>query len=90
MNPVNSCALHANLTAATCLLWSGYQPYTHHALSYRGVQVVALHMEHYVFPVNINVTKVSGSGADAVFMGVLKPLPAAQDVVQAWVVPSGM
>jgi hypothetical protein len=52
-------------------------------------QVVALHQERYVFPCTITVSKVSGSGADAVFMGVLKPMPAVPDVVQAWIVPAG-
>lgn len=42
-----------------------------------------------MFPCTITVSKVSGSGADAVFMGVLKPMPAVPDVVQAWIVPAG-
>lgn len=35
-------------------------------------EVVALHKERYVFPVSLLVAKVSGSGADAVYMGILK------------------
>lgn len=31
--------------------------------------------ERHVFPANIGVSKVSGSGADALFMGVLRPAP---------------
>ncbi len=37
--------------------------------------VVALHKERHVFPVKIAVTKVSGSGQDSIFMGVIKPVP---------------
>ena len=53
------------------------------------VQVVALHKEHYVFPLTIAVTKVSGSGTDAIFMGVLKHLPEEADTVKAWIMPAG-
>jgi hypothetical protein len=51
--------------------------------------VVALHNDLYIFPLTIAVTKVSGSGADAIFMGVLKLLPEVPDVVNAWLVPAG-
>lgn len=37
-------------------------------------EVVALHKERFVFPVRIAVTRVSGAGADSIFMGVLKQL----------------
>jgi hypothetical protein len=37
--------------------------------------VVALHKERHVFPVKVAVTKVSGSGQDSIFMGVIKPVP---------------
>lgn len=60
-----------------------------HPLCPAAWQVVALHQERYMFPCTITVSKVSGSGADAVFMGVLKPMPAVPDVVQAWIVPAG-
>jgi hypothetical protein len=49
-----------------------------------------MHKDRYVFPVNATVTKVSGSGADAIFMGVLKPSPDDSGVVKAWVMPGGM
>lgn len=52
-------------------------------------QVVGLHRDCYVFPLTLLVTKVSGSGPDAVFMGVLKPLPQSPDAVRAWVMPAG-
>lgn len=35
-------------------------------------EVVALHRDRYVFPIKILVTKSQGSGADAIFMGLLK------------------
>lgn len=35
-------------------------------------EVVAMHKERYVFPISVLVTKVSGQGADSMFMGVLK------------------
>lgn len=35
-------------------------------------QVVALHKERYVFPVTLKVTRISGTGVDAIFMGVMK------------------
>jgi hypothetical protein len=54
------------------------------------LQVVALHNDRYIFPLTIAVTKVSGSGADAIFMGVLKLLPEVPDVVNAWLVPAGV
>jgi hypothetical protein len=54
------------------------------------LQVVALHKDHYVFPLTIAVTKASGSGADAVFMGVLRPLDDQPDTVKAWLMPAGV
>lgn len=50
-------------------------------------QVVALHKEHYVFPISLAVTRVSGSGAEAVFMGVIKPAVEDPDAVKAWIMP---
>jgi hypothetical protein len=35
-------------------------------------EVVGLHKERYCFPIRIAVTKASGSGEDALYMGVLK------------------
>lgn len=54
------------------------------------LQVVALHKDHYVFPLTIAVTKASGSGADAIFMGVLQPLDDEPDMVKAWLMPAGV
>ena len=34
--------------------------------------VVALHKEHTVFPVTLCVTKLSGTGQDSVFMGIVR------------------
>lgn len=42
-----------------------------------------------MFPLTLYVSKVSGSGADAVFMGVLKPLQDEPDTVKAWIMPAG-
>jgi hypothetical protein len=33
--------------------------------------MVALHKQKYVIPIRLGVSKVSGSGADSVFMGVI-------------------
>ncbi len=38
--------------------------------------MVALHKDRYVFPVKILVTRISGTGADSIFMAVLKVKPA--------------
>lgn len=38
-------------------------------------EVVGLHHERYVFPAKIAVTKVSGTGVDSMFMGVIKVSP---------------
>jgi hypothetical protein len=35
-------------------------------------EVVALHKDRFVFPVSIRVSRASGTGQDALFMGVLK------------------
>ena len=35
--------------------------------------VVALHRQRVVFPISLAVTKLSGTGADCVFVGVLRP-----------------
>eukprot|EP00798_Chlamydomonas_sp_ICE-L_P011282 gene11282-18914_t len=37
-------------------------------------QVVSLHHQRYVFPVMLAVTKLSGTGADSMFMGIIKEL----------------
>lgn len=50
-------------------------------------QVVGLHKERYVFPLSLVVTKVTGTGADAIFMGVLKPQADDESSVKAWIMP---
>jgi hypothetical protein len=35
-------------------------------------EVLGLHKANHVFPIQITVTKTSGSGADSVFLGILK------------------
>lgn len=35
-------------------------------------EVVGIHKDMYVFPLKLAVTKVSGTGADSLFMGVIK------------------
>lgn len=67
-----------------------HQGITVKCLSPDHLQVVALHRDHYVFPLTIAVTKVSGSGADGIFMGVLKPLQDEADLVRAWIMPAGV
>jgi hypothetical protein len=52
--------------------------------------VVGLHKERYVFPLNIEVTKASGAGAEAIFVGVLRLLPDDPDTVRAWLMPAGV
>ncbi|PNW79942.1 hypothetical protein CHLRE_08g373200v5 [Chlamydomonas reinhardtii] len=52
-------------------------------------EVVALHKERYVFPVQLCVTKLSGSGSDSIFLGVIRPLPPNPHVMRAWLSPNG-
>ncbi|PNW76743.1 hypothetical protein CHLRE_11g469500v5 [Chlamydomonas reinhardtii] len=52
-------------------------------------EVVALHKERYVFPLSLCVTKMSGTGSDSVFLGVMRPLPPSSLRVRAWVAPNG-
>lgn len=52
-------------------------------------EVLALHKDRYVFPIKLAVTKVSGSGSDMVFMGVLKPVEDNPDIIKVWTLPSG-
>jgi hypothetical protein len=49
--------------------------------------MVALHKEHYVFPMTLAVTRVSGTGAEAMFMGVMKPAVEDAGAVKAWIMP---
>ncbi|KAG2450719.1 hypothetical protein HYH02_004557 [Chlamydomonas schloesseri] len=52
-------------------------------------EVVAIHKDRYVFPLKIAVTKVSGTGADSLFMGVLKPAEDDPSTVRAWMMTQG-
>ncbi|KAG2445381.1 hypothetical protein HXX76_000003 [Chlamydomonas incerta] len=52
-------------------------------------EVVALHKERFVFPVQLCVTKLSGSGSDSIFLGVVRPLPPNPHVMRAWLSPNG-
>jgi hypothetical protein len=49
--------------------------------------MVALHKEHYVFPMTLAVTRVSGTGAEAMFMGVMRPAVEDAGAVKAWIMP---
>ncbi|KAG2497251.1 hypothetical protein HYH03_004835 [Edaphochlamys debaryana] len=53
-------------------------------------EVVALHKERYVFPISLCVTKMSGTGADSVFLAVARPLPPNTLAVKAWLAPNGI
>ncbi|KXZ42959.1 hypothetical protein GPECTOR_109g202 [Gonium pectorale] len=53
-------------------------------------EVVALHKDRYVFPVSLCVTKLSGVGADSVFLGLLRPLPPNCNEMRAWLAPNGV
>jgi hypothetical protein len=53
------------------------------------LQLVALHKDRYVFPIDLVVTKVSGDGADAIFMGVIHESAEDKNVVKAWIMPGG-
>ncbi|EFJ45814.1 hypothetical protein VOLCADRAFT_93917 [Volvox carteri f. nagariensis] len=52
--------------------------------------VVALHKERHVFPLQICVTKLSGVGTDAIFLGLLRPQPLDSRNMRAWVAPNGV
>ncbi|KAG2447634.1 hypothetical protein HYH02_007552 [Chlamydomonas schloesseri] len=53
-------------------------------------EVVALHKERYVFPVALCVTKLSGTGTDSIFLGVLRPVPPDVRCLRAWLSPNGV
>ncbi|KAG2443454.1 hypothetical protein HXX76_001811 [Chlamydomonas incerta] len=53
-------------------------------------EVVALHKERYVFPMQLCVTRMSGTGSDSVFLGVARPLGSNLLNVRAWVAPNGV
>ncbi len=50
---------------------------------------MALHKERTVFPVSICVTKLSGVGSDAIFLGLLRPLSFSRRDIRAWLAPNG-
>ncbi|GLI64845.1 hypothetical protein VaNZ11_008226 [Volvox africanus] len=52
-------------------------------------EVVAIHKDRFVFPLKIAVTKVSGTGADSLFMGVLKSAEDDPSTVHAWMMTQG-
>nr|ACF39778.1 PAS domain sensory protein FXL1 [Chlamydomonas reinhardtii] len=52
-------------------------------------EVVGLHKERYVFPMQLCVTRMSGTGSDSVFLGVARPMVANSLNVRAWVSPNG-
>eukprot|EP00775_Hariotina_reticulata_P007071 gene7071-7284_t len=52
-------------------------------------EVVGLHQDHYVFPLHLMVTKVSGTGPDAIFMGVLQPAVKDTECIKAWMTVEG-
>jgi hypothetical protein len=60
-------------------------PVLPHGLLRLHKQLVGLHKEHHVFPIKLAVTRVSGTGVDAVFMGVIKPVASDPNTVKAWV-----
>ncbi|GFR49210.1 hypothetical protein Agub_g11125, partial [Astrephomene gubernaculifera] len=53
-------------------------------------EVLGLHKERYVFPVTLCVTKMSGSGADSIFLGVARPMVPNFLIIRAWVAPNGV
>ena len=48
-------------------------------------EVIGVHKERYVFPLQLCVTKLSGTGPDCVFMGVLRPVPFSARDIRVWV-----
>ncbi|GFR42352.1 hypothetical protein Agub_g3047, partial [Astrephomene gubernaculifera] len=52
-------------------------------------EVIALHKDHHVFPIALCVTKLSGTGADSIFLGVVRPLSPSPYNMRAWLAPNG-
>ncbi|GIL48962.1 hypothetical protein Vafri_5459 [Volvox africanus] len=52
--------------------------------------VVALHKERHVFPLQICVTKLSGVGTDSIFLGLLRAQLLDSRSARAWVAPNGL
>ena len=46
--------------------------------------------EKFVFPVSLCVTRLSGTGPDCVFLGVVRPMPTSITNVRVWVAPTGV
>ncbi|GFR46147.1 hypothetical protein Agub_g7673, partial [Astrephomene gubernaculifera] len=44
----------------------------------------------YVFPVSLGVTKLSGIGADSVFLGVIRPQSSSLAILRVWLSPNGV
>ncbi|GIM12312.1 hypothetical protein Vretimale_15676, partial [Volvox reticuliferus] len=53
-------------------------------------EVVALHKDRYVFPVSICVTKLSGTGSDSIFLGLLRTIPPSLYAMRVWISPNGI
>ncbi|GAX73194.1 hypothetical protein CEUSTIGMA_g647.t1 [Chlamydomonas eustigma] len=52
-------------------------------------EVLGLHKANHVFPIQITVTKTTGSGADSVFLGILKAVDQDHSVIRAWLLTNG-
>ena len=52
-------------------------------------EVVALHKERFVFPIRLAVTRVSGSGADSVFMVRNLAVDCHLNALRGWLAPWG-
>ncbi|KAG2443203.1 hypothetical protein HYH02_009280 [Chlamydomonas schloesseri] len=53
-------------------------------------EVLALHKERYVFPMQLCVTKMSGTGTDSIFLGVARPMVPNSLNKRAWIAPNGV
>ncbi|GFR46156.1 hypothetical protein Agub_g7683, partial [Astrephomene gubernaculifera] len=53
-------------------------------------ELVALHKDRYVLPIHLGVTKLSGMGADGVFLGVIRPQPRSFTTLRVWLSPNGV
>ncbi|GFR49782.1 hypothetical protein Agub_g11721 [Astrephomene gubernaculifera] len=52
-------------------------------------EVVAMHKDHFVFPINMCVTKLSGGRGDAIFLGLLRHVPPSVTDVRVWTTLGG-
>ncbi|KAG2443479.1 hypothetical protein HXX76_001832 [Chlamydomonas incerta] len=53
-------------------------------------EVLALHKERFVFPMQLCVTKMSGTGTDSIFLGVARPVMPNSLNKRAWISPNGI